>query len=247
MAGWRIALAAAGVLCTSAAALAAVDPGVAAAPRMEFTPPQPGHYTLQRIQRIAGASLVDPAGRPAALASVTTGKITLLTFFYTYCADPLGCPFAYRTLTAVRDSVLQNADLAQRVRIVSISLDPTNDTPEAIGRYHDMVTRGSTMEWDVLTSRSVGELLPVLSDFGQDVSVEQTADGAPRRTVHHMLKMFLIDRTGVVREIYTLAFLQPAVIVNDIQTLYLEEHAGAAQLSRRRAAAGSSARTATAN
>jgi hypothetical protein len=53
-------------------------------------------------------------------------------------------------------------------------------------------------------------------------------DGVPRRTVHHMLKMFLIDRTGVIREIYTLAFLQPTVIVNDIRTLYLEERTSAA-------------------
>jgi protein SCO1 len=42
-----------------------------------------------------------------------------------------------------------------------------------------------------------------------------------------MLKMFLIDRTGVIREIYTLAFLQPTVIVNDIRTLYLEERTSA--------------------
>jgi hypothetical protein len=70
-------------------------------------------------------------------------------------------------------------------------------------------------------------LLPVLEDFGQDVSVEKAADGSARRTVHHMLKMFLIDQSGMVREIYTLAFLQPTVILNDIQTLYLEEKAQA--------------------
>jgi cytochrome oxidase Cu insertion factor (SCO1/SenC/PrrC family) len=236
----RVAFAAAGAFWASAVAFAGVDPGAAVAPRMEFTPPQPGSYTLQKIQRIAGASLLDPSGRLTPLASVTTGKITLLTFFYTYCADPLGCPFAYRTLTAVRDSVLQSAGLAQQVRFVSISLDPTTDTPEAIGRYHDMVTRGSAMEWDVLTARSVRELLPVLSDFGQDISVEQAADGTPRRTVHHMLKMFLIDRAGVVREIYTLAYLQPAVIVNDIRTLFLEQRTPASQ-SLRPVTAGSPA------
>lgn len=223
----RLAIVAAGAVCASTAAFAGVDPGAAVAPRMEFTPPRPGSYTLQKIQRIAGASLVEPSGRSVPISSVTTGKITLLTFFYTYCADPLGCPFAFRTLSAVRDSVLQSGALAQRVRFVSISLDPTVDTPAAIAGYRDMVMRGSPMEWDVLTARSVRELLPVLDDFGQDVSVEQADDGAPRRTVHHMLKMFLIDGAGVVREIYTLAFLQPSVIMNDIRTLALEEVARA--------------------
>ena len=223
MSSRRLVVAVAGAVCACAAALSAVDPGAATAPRMEFTPPRPGTYTLQKIQTITDAVLLDAAARPTRLSEVTTSKITLLTFFYTYCADPLGCPFAFRTLTDVRSRVLRDSALARRVRFVSVSLDPTTDTPDAIGRYRDMVTRDSALEWDVLTARSVRELLPVLDDFGQDVSVERAAGGAARRTVHHMLKMFLVDRTGAVREIYTLAFLQPSVILNDIRTVYLEE------------------------
>jgi protein SCO1/2 len=214
---------AAGILGVAAAALPGVDPGVAVAPRMEFTPPRPGTYRLQKIQPTTDATLLDPSGRPVRLSAETTGKITLLTFFYTYCTDPIGCPLAYRTLLDVRTGVGRVAGLERRVRFLSVSLDPTIDTPAAIGNYREMVSQDSTLEWDVLTARSVHDLLPVLEDFGQDVSVEQAADGSARRTVHHMLKMFLIDHTGMVREIYALAFLQPAVILNDIQTLYLEE------------------------
>jgi len=195
----------------------------AVAPRLEFTPPRPGSYVLQKIQPIANATLLDVAGRPTRLSAATTGRITLLTFFYTYCADPLGCPFAYHTLIQVRRGVVEDPRLTQRVQFLSVSLDPTTDTPEVIGRYREMVMRDSRLEWNVLTARSVRDLLPVLDDFGQDVSVEQGADGTPRRTLHHMLKMFLIDRTGMIREIYTLAYLQPEVILNDIRTLYLEE------------------------
>jgi protein SCO1/2 len=219
------AVAVAGAICASAAALSAIDPGAAVAPRMEFSPPRAGSYVLQKIQPIAEATLLDPAGRPTRLSAATTGRITLLTFFYTYCADPLGCPFAYHTLTEVRRGVVEDARLAKRVRFLSVSLDPTTDTPEAIGRYREMVMRESRMEWDVLTARSVRVLLPVLDDFGQDVSVERAPDGTPRRTLHHMLKMFLIDQAGMVREIYTLAYLQPEVILNDIRTLFLEERA----------------------
>jgi cytochrome oxidase Cu insertion factor (SCO1/SenC/PrrC family) len=217
------AVTAAVVICASAVALSAVDPVPAAAPHLEFTPPRPGSYVLQRIQPIASATLLDSRNRPTRLSDATTGRITLLTFFYTYCADPLGCPFAYQTLMQVRRGVVEDTSLARHVRFLSVSLDPTTDTPEVIGRYRGMVMRDSRMEWNVLTARSVRELLPVLDDFGQDVSVEQAADGTARRTLHHMLKMFLIDRTGMVREIYTLAYLQPEVILNDIRTLYLEE------------------------
>ena len=204
------------------AANAADDPGKAIAPRMEFVPPPPGSYALQKIQQVSDAALLDGAGRLLRLSSLTQGKITLLTFFYTYCVDPLGCPFAHTTLAALRDRVSADRGLAGRVRFVSVSLDPTHDTPATIARYGREFTIDPNFEWRFLTARSVPELLPVLDDFGQDVSVETDETGRATRTMHHMLKMFLIDPHGEVREIYTLSFIQPPMMFNDIKTLALE-------------------------
>ena len=91
-----------------------------------------------------------------------------------------------------------------------------------ITRYGAQFTTDPRFEWRFLTARSVAELLPVLEDFGQDVSVETDEHGRPTRTLHHMLKVFLIDRQGIVREIYSLAYLQPEVLYNDIRTLAME-------------------------
>ena len=38
-----------------------------------------------------------------------------------------------------------------------------------------------------------------------------------------MLKVFLIDRRGDIREIYSSNFLHPQSVLNDIETLLLEE------------------------
>lgn len=206
----------------AAGASATTDPGQATAPRMEFVPPAPGSYTLQNIQRVSDAELLDSAGRTVKLSALTRHKITLLTFFYTYCVDPLGCPFAHTTLAGLRDRIRGERRLARRVRFVSVSLDPTHDTPAAIADYGREFAIDPRFEWRFVTARQVPELLPVLDDFGQDVSVEIDARGRPTRTLHHMLKMFLIDAHGEVREIYTLAFLQPQVMFNDIETLALE-------------------------
>ena len=201
---------------------AAVDPGKATAPRMEFVPPPPGSYQLQKIQRVADAELLDSSGHSVRLAALTQRKITLLTFFYTYCADPLGCPFAHTTLADLRDRVRGDQALAGRVRFVSVSLDPTHDTPAVIAAYSKEFAIDPKFDWRFLTARHVPELLPVLDDFGQDVSVEMDESGRATRTLHHMLKMFLIDACGEVREIYSLSFLQPQVMFNDIKTLALE-------------------------
>ena len=214
------------VLSLSWAANGAVDPGVASAPRMEFVPPPPGTYRLQRIQPIADAVLLDASGQRRHLASLTTGKVTLLTFFYTECADPLGCPFAYGTFNGLRARLLSQSQVRENVRFVSVSLDPTHDTPAALAQYAGHLARDRRFEWQFLTARSLPELLPVLDDFGQDVGVEIDARGQPTRALHHMLKVFLVDRHGEVREIYSLAYLQPDVIVNDIRTLLIEQPAG---------------------
>jgi cytochrome oxidase Cu insertion factor (SCO1/SenC/PrrC family) len=217
----HVALAAVGLLA-AASALGAADVGPAAAPRMEFAPLQPGTYRLQRIQPVADATLLDERGQPTKLSTLTQGKITLLTFFYTYCVDPLGCPFANETLTRMRDRIVADQGLAASVRFVGISCDPTGDTPDVLASYATSFTSRSAFEWRFLTARSVPALLPVLDDFGQDVSVEMDEEGHPTRTLHHMLKVFLIDPRGTVREIYTLAYIQPDVMLNDILTLHLE-------------------------
>jgi len=201
---------------------AGVDPGSAQAPRVEFVPPAPGSYQLQKIQTCPDGVLLDAAARPSRLSSYTTGKITLLTFFYTYCHDPWGCPFAYQTLTGLRERLLAEPELARRVRFVSVSFDPSHDTPVALERYARSL-QDDRFEWRLLTARSVAELMPVLDGFGQDVSVVVDERGQPTRTVDHMLKLFLIDREGVVREIYSLAYLHPQVMLNDIKTLALAE------------------------
>ena len=208
------------------AAYGTVDPGAAVAPRTEFVPPAPGTYHLQRIQSIADAVLLDESGRPQHLATLTSGKVTLLTFFYTVCADPIGCPFAYAVLQTLRAQLLAQPGIRGDVRFVSVSLDPTHDTPHALAAYAGQLAHDRRLEWRFLTARSMPDLLPVLENFGQDVSIAIDVNGRPTRALHHMLKMFLFDRQGQVREIYSLAFLQPQVMINDIKTLLRERPPG---------------------
>jgi protein SCO1 len=213
-------------LVALSSAEAAVDAGPATAPRMEFTPLRAGTYQLQAIQRVQDALLLDQKGAPVKLSTVTQGKITLLTFFYTYCVDPLGCPFARETMSHLRDRIVADRELAGAVRFVGISCDPTTDTPPVLADYAADFTKGSSFEWRFLTARNIPTLLPVLDDFGQDVSVDVDEQGRATRALHHMLKVFLIDARGTVREIYSLAFIQPEVMLNDIRTLYLAQPAG---------------------
>jgi len=68
--------------------------------------------------------------------------------------------------------------------------------------------------------------MPLVEGFGQDVLVTYDRSGTrPKRELSHVLKVFLIDRKGEVREIYTSTFLSPRLVLNDIETLLMEEAA----------------------
>ena len=207
----------------SFAALAANDQ-IPQAPRLEYVPPPPGSYALPAIQRAPNGVVLAADGTSQPLALYTTGRITLLSFIYTYCTDPVGCPLAYNTFVAVRARLLERPELARHVRLVSLSFDPTHDTPEELRAYGGKYLKSDAeLTWSFLTTHSVKTLMPLLDGFGQDVAVELDERGRPTRAINHMLKVFLIDRHGAVREIYSVEFLFPEVVLNDIKTLLIEE------------------------
>jgi protein SCO1/2 len=192
------------------------------APRQDFVAPAPGSYALPPIQPAADGWVLEGNRLPRRLSSYTHGALTLLSFIYTYCTDPIGCPLAYATFDTIKRRALADPALRGQVRLVNLSFDPLNDTPEAMRAYGGEHARSTELPWHFLTTYSTKFLKPILDDFGQDVEIELDANGAPTRARAHMLKVFLLDRQGQVREIYSAAFLHPEVILNDLRTLVLE-------------------------
>ncbi|MEO8938354.1 MAG: SCO family protein [Burkholderiaceae bacterium] len=191
-------------------------------PIQGFVANPPGSYALQRIQPAADGWVLEDNWLPRRLSNYTHGAVTLLSFVYTYCTDPIGCPLAYATMMDLEARVLADSDLHGKVRFVSLSFDPGNDTPDAMRHYGAGRENSTALRWHFLTTYSTRFLLPILEGYGQDVEVEVDAKGSPTRTRTHMLKLFLIDPRGQVREIYSAAFLHPQVMFNDIKTLAVE-------------------------
>jgi cytochrome oxidase Cu insertion factor (SCO1/SenC/PrrC family) len=207
------------------AASGVCGPEPAVVPPLAFMLPAPGSYRLEHIMRAPEGTVLDSDGSAHRLSEFTTGRLTLFAFIYTYCTDAKGCPLAYETMHRLKQSVLADPVLRGQVRFVSMSFDPEYDTPAAMRAYgaEDARDRGP-LRWHFLTTRSGTELLPILDGFGQDVSVVTAGQRVPVRA--HMLKLFLIDRAGSVREIYTTSWLHPDVLLNDLRTLALEKARG---------------------
>jgi cytochrome oxidase Cu insertion factor (SCO1/SenC/PrrC family) len=220
--GWASSAAAVLGLLGAAAALRAVPSPAVANPLL--TLPVPGGYRLERIMSAPEGVVLDSDGSAHRLSEFTKGKITLFSFIYTYCTDAKGCPLAYETLHSLKRSIMNDPRLRGQVRFVSMSFDPEYDTPEAMRSYGGPEAQDRRgLRWHFLTTRSVGELAPVLDGFGQDVSVAAPrGEGQRAPVLSHKLKVYLLDRRGVVREIYSTSFLQPEAMLNDIRTLWIE-------------------------
>lgn len=193
----------------------------------DFNPPAPGSYTLHRIMAAPEGRVLGIDGRSQPLSRYTRGQITLLGFIYTTCTDPDGCPLAYRVFDELKDAIVATPSLHGKIRFVTLSFDPARDAPDVMRRYAGSRAeeKAGGLRWYFLTTRSARELMPLVEGFGQDVRVTyDRSTGRPRRELSHVLKVFLIDKAGDVREIYSSMFLYPRIVLNDIQTL-LEEKA----------------------
>ena len=209
------------------AAGAAAHPGEALPP-LDFDPPAPGSYPLHRIMPAPEGEVLGIDGRPRPLSEFTHGRITLLGFVYTACTDPDGCPLANRVFDSLKRSIVASPALRGQVRFVTLSFDPARDLPAVMRHFAGSRVRDEkgALPWFFLTTRSARELLPLVDGFGQDIVVTRVRSGGKTRTeLSHVLKVFLIDRTGSIREIYTSTFLHPRTVLNDIETLLMEERA----------------------
>ena len=91
----------------------------------------PGLLWPNPIQ-ITDFSLSDASEKPFDLSRIT-GKWTLWYFGYTNCPD--ACPLALTVMRGIDESISDTAEAGDNIQFVFVSLDPTRDSLEQIGKY----------------------------------------------------------------------------------------------------------------
>jgi cytochrome oxidase Cu insertion factor (SCO1/SenC/PrrC family) len=185
---------------------------------------RPGSYRLPPIKRAGGGAVLDENGRQHDLAGLLGGRTTVLSFIYTRCGDV--CPTATLNMSLLQDLTARDADLSRRLRLISMSFDPDYDRPEIM---HDYAAQWRSQdkaapEWLFLTAPDRTTLAPVLAGYNQAIGRNPASNsGGP--AFNHIFRAFLVDRNGRMRNIYSLDFFDPKLVINDVRTLLLEEAA----------------------
>jgi protein SCO1/2 len=189
----------------------------------DYDPPVPGSYTLPVVKAADGGALLDSNGSLTNLSDLTHGRITVLSFIYTRCAAPKACPYATNVLGQLHSVSAEDKTLARNMRLVSLSFDPEHDTPQRLAAYSEYVRdTKSGCEWRFATAKSAAALDGILDAYGQAVD-KRSNRADPQGPLYHLLRVFLIDRQGRIRNIYSSGTLDPRLVLADVKTLLVEE------------------------
>lgn len=186
-----------------------------------YPAPAPGTYALPPLFDAADGEVLSADGTPARLRQYLGGHIVLLSFVYSTCSDVAGCPLATAVFYRIKRRLESESGLARHLRLVTLSFDPAQDTPEVM-RLYGAGLKGEGVDWHFLTTAGATQLRPILSAYRQPVQTEYDAEGQPTGTFSHLLRVYLIDPERRIRNIYSVAYLHPDLLLSDAKTLLLE-------------------------
>lgn len=188
----------------------------------DYDAPVPGTYTLPVIKPAADGALLDTSGQPVHLLELLRDRVTVMSFIYTRCAAAKACPYATGVLLQLHRASAEDPELAKQLRLVSLSFDPANDTPERMAAYARVAALSTdAAPWDFVTTRSPAEIQPILAAYGQTVD-DRPNPRDPAGPLNHTLRVFLVDREGRIRNIYSAGTLDLRLVLADVRTLLLE-------------------------
>lgn len=151
-------------------------------------------------------SLTDPEGVTVSLESLR-GRTLLVDFIFTRCPGP--CPILTSTHAAVQRSL--RPELRERVRFVSITLDPLHDGPEELRAYAQ--ARGADLAGWSFLGGTVEAVDPVLSAWGAGATRNEQGE------IEHVVVSFLVDPEGRIVKRYLGTEHQPEEVVADLEAV----------------------------
>lgn len=199
----------------------------------EYAAPAPGSYKLPVIKKAGDGEVLDAHGNSLQLRDLTRGRVTVMSFIYTRCGDAKACPYATGVLKELHQRSTEDPALASGMRLISMSFDPEMDTPAQLAAYSAFAQSDvPAAEWRFLTTALPAKLKPILDSYGQAVNRKANASD-PTGPLNHTLRVFLIDREGRIRNIYSSGTLDPRLVLADVRTLMMESPLTPEQAARK--------------
>ncbi|HEX8549695.1 MAG TPA: SCO family protein [Cytophagaceae bacterium] len=149
-----------------------------------------GKYKVTKAHRVPNFNLVDQDGRQASMTPLR-GSILITDFFFTRCEGI--CPKMSTQLTRVQEAFKNDKD----VKIISFSVDPSNDNPKVLKQYASLFNADSTC-WTFITGNK--DSIYYLAQKGFFLTAMEDRE-RPLEFIHSE-KLVLVDKQGWIRGYY---------------------------------------------
>ena len=170
-----------------------------------------GFELLRPGEEVPGGKFLDQDGKATTFAAFK-GAPVAMTFIYTRCPLPTFCPLMDRHFVALQKTLKADPAL-KNVRLVTVSFDPTTDTP-AVLKKHAKSLDADLARWTFLTGDR-DDVDQFAARFG--VSVSRALNDA--RDITHNLRTAVIGADGKLVKVYTGNDWSPDQILGDLKKL----------------------------
>ena len=167
--------------------------------------------SLPVIKPAPDFTLMDTSGHPVSLSELR-GQVVLISFIYTNCTS--ACPLLTARMSSLWGRLKRDGTAARQVRFLSITVDPARDSAAALERYVKRF-KADPARWSFLREERQ-KLQPVLAAY------DEWTRPQPDGEIDHPARLYLIDRRGRIREIYSISFFDERQAFLDIQALLRE-------------------------
>ena len=145
------------------------------------------------------------------------GRAVILTFMYTRCPLPDFCPLMMKHFDAINRQVASRPDLAPRVFLVGVSVDPEYDTPAVLKAYgRAFVTGRDSFERLALATGAPAEIRAMATYFGLTYSQDNAQ-------IQHTLSTAIIGVDGRVVALLPSNSWRPSDALGAVET-HLRQH-----------------------
>lgn len=177
--------------------------------------------SLPRLGTAPEFQLTDQFAQPVSMVQDLRGKVLLVNFIYTRCTDT--CPIQTARMAALQQELVRQGIGFDQLRLVSISVDPEQDTPAVLQAYAER-HRAAPGGWHFLTGPAEQVRQVIVEGFKVGAEVPGAAGHggshqAAAGIIAHSDRTVLVDPEGNIRAYYPGEPWEPERILAAVKSL----------------------------
>lgn len=189
--------------------------GISALPNPNQTPLPVREDVAQIGVSVPDFSLTNQDGKKISMKDFR-GKSLAITFIYSRCPLPEYCILMSKNFSDAANQLHENAELKDKVRLLSISFDPATDTPAKLKEYgRGYLGKDSKADFSVwqLATGPEKDIKSIADFFGLRYEVDQN----DKTQFNHSLRTVIVAPDGKIHKVFSGNEFTPADLLKELQ------------------------------